>query len=259
MHIRVLTLIFFSLSAPLPTSAASPPCEGVAVDTSLPRSARVEQLANQAVACVKANKPIQAIASLSELIGADPDHVQAYLNRGNLFVRMGQFNAGLADYSHVIALEPGHFEGWFNRGSARVAAGEYKDAIADLTEAIKLKPDLARAYCNRGLGLLRSGDHDEVRDDFESGLEIKVDLPLCYYGRGEVALSEGRYQEAIQDLTIGINLKPAAEALAHRATAYERLGENSKALRDYRNALSLRPRLETAQSGIARLTKTQQN
>jgi tetratricopeptide (TPR) repeat protein len=109
------------------------------------------------------------------------------------------------------------------------------------------------------LGLLRSGDHDEVRDDFESGLEIKVDLPLCYYGRGEVALSEGRYQEAIQDLTIGINLKPAAEALAHRATAYERLGENSKALRDYRNALSLRPRLETAQSGIARLTKTQQN
>ncbi|HML90847.1 MAG TPA: tetratricopeptide repeat protein [Methyloceanibacter sp.] len=244
-----------SLSMPLPTRAASPPCEGAAVDSSLPKSTRVEQLTNQALACLKANKSIQAIASLSEVIGADPNRAQAYLNRGNLFVRMGQFNAGLTDYNRVIALEPGHFEAWYNRGSARVVAGEYDAAIADLTEAIKLKPDLARAYCNRGLGLLRKGDQDKARDDFEKGLEIKIDLPLCYYGRGEVKLSEGRYQEAIDDLTIGINLKPAAEALAHRATAYERLGENSQALRDYRNALSMRPRLETAEAGIARLTQ----
>ena len=259
MRKRLFAILLLLPSTPLPTHAASPPCEGVVVDSSLPKSTRAGQLADQALVCLKANKPIQAIASLSELIGDEPDNVQAYLNRGNLFVRMGQFDAGFADYSHVIALEPDHFEGWYNRGSARLAAAEYDGAIADLTEAIKLKPDLARAYCNRGLGLLRNGDHDKARDDFEKGMKIKVELPLCYYGRGEVALSEGRYQEAIEDLTIGINLKPAAEALAHRATAYERLGESSKALRDYRNALSLRPRFETAQMGIARLTQNQQN
>jgi tetratricopeptide (TPR) repeat protein len=255
MRNRFFLLLPLLLSTSLPALAAEPQCDVTSVDSSLPDSVRAEQLTKRAFACLKVNKPVQSIALLSELIGIEPENAQAYLNRGNLFVRVGQIDAGLADYSYVIEREPSHFEGWYNRGSARLAAGQYDGAISDLTQAIKLKPEFARAYCNRGLGLLRKSERDKAFADFDKGLALQVDMPLCYYGRGELALSDGKYRNAIDDLTRGINFKPTAEALAHRATAYEQLGENDKALRDYRNALALRPELKEAQAGITRLSQ----
>lgn len=255
MRIRFFVLLLASLSASLPTYAAPPQCDDTPVDSSLTATERAEQLAGRAFACLKEGKPLQSIAQFSEIIGIQPDNAQAYLNRGSTFVRMGRLDAGLSDYSRVIALEPTRFEGWYNRGSARVAARQYDGAISDLTETIKLKPDFAHAYCNRGLSFLRKEERKRALADFEKGLELQVDMPLCYYGRGEIELSDGNYREAIEDLTRGINFKPTAEALAHRGTAFERLGESKKALRDYRSALSLQPRLEEAQAGIARLSQ----
>lgn len=255
MRNRFCLLLLPFLSTPLPAIAAQPQCAGTLADPSLPDSARAEQLTKRAFACLKEKKPVQSIALLSELIGIQPDNAQAYLNRGSTYVRLGQFDAGVSDYDRVIGLEPSRFEGWYNRGSARVAARQYDAAISDLNETIRLKPDFARAYCNRGLALLRKGEQEEALADFEKGLELQVDMPLCYYGRGEVELSDGKYRDAIDDLTRGINFKPIAEALVHRATAYERLGESDKALRDYRSALSLQPRFKEAKAGITRLSQ----
>jgi tetratricopeptide (TPR) repeat protein len=254
MRKRLSSLIFLVLTVPV-QALATPQCDGALVDSSLPDTERVEKLANRAFACLKAGKPIQSIALFSELIGVDPNHAQAYLNRGSTFVRMQEFDAGLSDYSRVIELEPNRFEGWYNRGSARVVARRYDEAIADLTEAIRLKPDFGYNYCNRGLSYLRKAEPKKALADFEKGLTLRVDMPLCYYGRGEIELSDGRYQKAIEDLTRGINFKPTAEALAHRATAYERLGESSRALRDYQSALSLQPNSKAAQAGVARLSQ----
>jgi len=254
MRKRFFSLILLVMTVPMP-ALATPQCDVGPVDSSLPDTRRVEELASRAFACLKAGKPIQSIALFSELIGVDPDHAQAYLNRGSTFVRMREFDAGLSDYTRVIELEPSRFEGWYNRGSTLIAANKYDKAVSDLTEAIRRNPDLGYACCNRGLSYLRKSEHEQALADFEKGLTLRVDMPLCYYGRGEIELSNGQYREAIDDLTRGINFKPTAEALTHRATAYERLGESDKALRDYRKALSLRANWKEAQAGIARLSQ----
>ncbi|WP_083241651.1 tetratricopeptide repeat protein [Methyloceanibacter stevinii] len=259
MRKRLLVLLLPLLSTPLQAHAASPPCGGSVIDSSLPQSERVEQLTREALACVKAGKSVRAIAYLSEIIGFDPNRAQAYLNRGNTFARLGDFDAGLADYGRVIALEPNQFEGWYNRGSARVAVGQYDAAIADLTEAIRLKPNVGYAYCSRGLSHLRKAERAKALADFEKGLSLWVDMPLCYYGRGEIRLADGKHQDAIDDFSRGIKSKPTAESLTQRAAAYETIGEIQKALKDYRSALSLQPRLKTAEAGIARLTRNSQN
>lgn len=257
MRKRVLCLSLLLLSTAPQASAAPPPCDGVPVDVSLAIEARAEQLALRAFSCVREGKTVQAIALFSELIGIDRNNAEAYLNRGSTYVRARQIDAGLADYTSAIDLAPDRFEGWYNRGAAHLAARQYDEAIADLTEAIRLKPDLAHAYCNRGLGHLRKKEHAKARADFDKGLELEVGRALCYVGRGEIKLADRNYRSAVEDLTRGINLKPTAEALARRGNAYERLGKRDKALKDYKNALSLRPRLREAEVGIARLTQGQ--
>ncbi len=254
MRKRVLWLSFVLLLTAPPAVAAAPSCSGDPVDASLPESARTEQLALRAFSCIRTGKPVQAIAFFSEQIGIDPGNAQAYLNRGSAFVRARQIDAGLADYTRVVELAPDRYEGWYNRGAAHLAARRYHDAIADLTEAIRLKPDLAHAYCNRGLGYLRKAEYAKARADFEKGLQFDEGLPLCYLGRGEIHFANGNDRNAVRDLTRGINLKPTAEALVRRATAYERLGLQDKALKDFKSALLLHPRLREAETGIARLS-----
>ena len=255
MRKRFLLLLLPLLSATPPAFAGSLACDGAPVDASLADRERAERLAKRAFACVRERKALQSIALFSELIGVDPDNAHAYLNRGSTYIQAGQLDAGFVDYGHVIKLQPDRFEGWYNRGTAYVAARQYDKAITDLGEAIGLKPDLARAYCNRGLSYLRNKEYEKARVEFDKGLELDVSLPLCYFGRGEIHLADGKYRNAIEDTTRGINLKPTAEALAQRAVAYERLGKRKKALVDYRNARSLRPRLKEAEAGIARLSR----
>lgn len=252
-RVHLLLLPFLSLLAiPLPVLAA-PQCEGEPVAATLPENSRMEQLADRGFACLQAGKPVRSIAWFSELIGASPTNARGYLNRGGVYMQLGQLDAGLEDYSQVVKFEPEHFEGWYNRGLARLAMRQYDEAIADLTEAIRLRPDMAHAYCNRGLSYLSRSERARARSDFDKGLELRVDMPLCYFGRGEVELADGQYQDAIETLTHGINLQPTAKAFVSRATAYERLGERDNALKDYRDALSLRPGLDEAQAGVARL------
>ena len=257
MRKRVLCLSLVLLSTAPQASAAPPPCNGAPVDASLTTDARAEQLTLRAFSCVREGKTVQAIALFSELIGIDRNNGEAYLNRGSTYVRAHQIDAGLADYTSAIDLAPDRFEGWYNRGAAQLAARRYDEGIADLAEAIRLKPDLAHAYCNRGLGHLRKKEHAMARADFDKGLELEVGLPLCYLGRGEIHFANGNDRSAVEDLTRGINLKPTAEALARRGNAYERLGKRDKALKDYKNALSLRPRWPEAEVGIVRLTQGQ--
>lgn len=257
MRKQALWLWFVLLSNAPSAVAAAPPCSGAPVDASLPESTRAEQLALRAFSCIRTGKPVQAIALFSEQIGIDPGNAQAYLNRGSAYIRARQIDAGLADYTRVVELAPDRYEGWYNRGAAHLAARRYDDAIADLTEAIRLKPDLARAFCNRGLAHLRRNEFAKARADFETGLAFEADAPLCYVGRGEIHLSDGRYRSAVADLTRGINLKPTGEALVRRGLAYEQLGQRDNALKDFKSALSLRPRLRAAETGIARLSGEQ--
>ena len=46
-------------------------------------------LLQRAMACVREGKPIQSIALFSELIGIQPENLDAYLNRGSAYMQVG--------------------------------------------------------------------------------------------------------------------------------------------------------------------------
>jgi tetratricopeptide (TPR) repeat protein len=139
-----VALIALTLTVSSGVSAATDSCgNSPFFDDSVPKEQRADMLLQRAMACVREGKPIQSIALFSELIGIQPENMDAYLNRGSAYIQSGQFELGIADFSHVISLKPDAMEAWYNRGTAFVAAHQYDRAIADLNEAIRLKPDTA--------------------------------------------------------------------------------------------------------------------
>ena len=63
----------------------------------------------------------------------------------------------------------------------------------------------------------------------------------------------GKTKEAVSDLDEAVQADPnSASAWSARGAVYERLGDKAKAFTSYGRALALRPRDETARSGLAR-------
>ena len=54
-------------------------------------------------------------------------------------------------------LDPDHVDAYIDRGLSYAKLSDYRQAFADLAEAIDLAPQYADAYVGRGRYLLRSG------------------------------------------------------------------------------------------------------
>jgi tetratricopeptide (TPR) repeat protein len=63
-----------------------------------------------------------------------------------------------ADFDHVIELQPDFVEAYFNRANVWVKLNDFKSAIVDYTKAISLNDRFAQAYYNRGLAKIYTGN-----------------------------------------------------------------------------------------------------
>lgn len=71
---------------------------------------------------------------------------EAYLERGNAFFAMGQYNEAISDYIKAIEMNPSYFEAYYNRGQVYGKKGEFKLAICDFNKAIEINPEIEDEY-----------------------------------------------------------------------------------------------------------------
>ena len=57
-----------------------------------------------------------------------------------------EYDKAIADFSEAIKREPNHADAYYNRGNAYCDNIDFAEAIADFSMAIKLKPEYADAH-----------------------------------------------------------------------------------------------------------------
>lgn len=75
---------------------------------------------------------------LTQVITLMPDFAHAYFNRGNVFVKLGDFKSAVVDYSDAIKIDSDFAEAYFNRGLTYIYLGKTAEGIADLSKAGEL-------------------------------------------------------------------------------------------------------------------------
>ena len=58
-------------------------------------------------------------------IDINPEHVNAYINRGNAYCDRGEYDIAIADHTKAIDINPNHVTAYFNRGNAYDKRGDY--------------------------------------------------------------------------------------------------------------------------------------
>ncbi|MEO1637285.1 MAG: tetratricopeptide repeat protein [Cyanobacteria bacterium J06631_9] len=115
------------------------------------------QLFKRALSLIKVERVFDAIPLLDQVLVAEPEWVEVYVQRARVRKRLGDKERAITDYSQAIRLAP-MAEMYLARALVWLDLGQVKGAIADSREAIKLQPDQAGGHRLLGKSLGQLGD-----------------------------------------------------------------------------------------------------
>lgn len=106
---------------------------------------------------VLANRRVQervtdSIEAYNEAIQRNPQDVNAYLSRGELYRTRKEYDRAIADHNEAIRLDPKNAMAYSSRARVYMDMSDYDRAIADYKEAVKINPADERS--RRTLGRL---------------------------------------------------------------------------------------------------------
>lgn len=150
-----------------------------------------------------------ALADFSQAITLDPNHEAAKIERGKIYLRIGEREKAIADFSEVIARNPKNWQAWQQRGNTYTLLDKAK-ALADLNEAIKLNPQNAELYLSRSLAYDRQDPKWQTKSlaDLSEAIKLNPKLVEAYQSRAPLYAESGKIDLAIADASQVVNLLP---------------------------------------------------
>jgi tetratricopeptide (TPR) repeat protein len=202
--------------------------------------------------------------------------VDAHLREAHRLLSENKPAEAIPEFQAVVALDPSNIDARGNLGVLLFFAGNYKEAIPELREALRLKPDLWKIQALLGMGERRTGDSVAARADLEkslpelhetkvhieAGLELielytateDLDKASAVIGvlRGldpenqEVLYAAYRiHSDLAREAILSLSLVAPKSALMYQVMAHEAAtrGDTPTAIREYREALKINPKL----------------
>ena len=140
-----------------------------------------------------------------------------------------------------------------NDGIAHLGRGEGAEAEHDLEIAVKLAPRLGSLHANLGLVKWKNGDIPGAFAQIRTGLEIEPHSPPLLQNLAALYVEQGRPAEARAALAALDERQASPYALIVRGDLLLREGDTRGALRNYRDAAGLDPKLAAPWIAIARV------
>jgi len=185
----------------------------------------------------------QAIEEYNEAIRLDPKFINAYINRGLSYHRVGDRDRAHDDYSTAIRLDPDSKESsipYLNRAILWRERGNTERAFEDIEMSLLRDPKYGLAHNTRGNLYLDRKDYDRAIASYSEAIAIDPKYAVAYANRGIAYSSNRNPQRAIEDFStaLGIDARNLS-ALTGRGAAYETQKEFERALKDYNDALRI--------------------
>jgi tetratricopeptide (TPR) repeat protein len=186
--------------------------------------------------------PLQVGLDATRAIELDPENVEAYMVRGELFTIIDRKKRALADFTKAIYLQPNDFRPYYFRGETYFSYGDSQSALEDLNKAIELAPDVPELYYLRSCTLLRLDFLVGALEDADTFMRLAPEDPAAFYQRGLAHLYNGNHRDSLQDFDKYISLQPdELYGYYYRSIVYFVLNNLTKALVDLNKALDINP------------------
>ena len=164
----IKTILFLGLFLPATMACAQEV-------TSVSTKADVETLFYKGEHAYRTGAYAEAIGYYTQVLEQDPDHLNAYLQRGFCHSVQHEYQAAVDDFSAVIARKKDHLWAYTSRGSAYGKLGKQDLALQDFNTVLQLDPKNQEAYNNRGWEKKALGDTKGACQDWNASRKMGND------------------------------------------------------------------------------------
>ncbi len=182
-----------------------------------------------------------ALSDATEALKLDPNNIEALTLRIQVYMAKNDNAHALADLDRLIPLAPWD-EFYDMRGTVLTRMGQYRRAISDFDRLLKKSPDNLMYLQMRGMALEKTGRFDEAAVDLRRAAahdttDTNLHVMLC-----EALARSKKPNDAIAPCTLLLEYSPyLGEVMNWRGYAYFRLGNFTKAERDFDGAARMYP------------------
>ena len=149
-----------------------------------------------------------SITYLSDTIRLNPENQFAYLNRGDAYYSLKQYEKAIEDYNKTIELDPENVIAYSRKGDAYGRLKQYESSIMNYAKAIDLDPEYAPAYNNRANILFTTRQYEKAIKDYSKTIELDPENDTVYSNRGLAYSVLEQYEKAAADYNKAIELAP---------------------------------------------------
>ncbi|HEY9730838.1 MAG TPA: tetratricopeptide repeat protein [Drouetiella sp.] len=180
-----------------------------------------------------------AINYYTQAITQDPQNVRAVLDRADARRLCGDYLNAISDYS-MLRIAPLQADNLVNIGYCHGGLNNFRASMDDFTNSLALNSTgetAAAAYAGRAATKRVFHDTAGALADCDAALRIDPNSSDARFQRAVTYLLAQQYQKAVDDLNIVVAKEPRfAEGHLRLAQCYEKLGNKSSAIAEYRKA-----------------------
>ena len=201
----------------------------------------------RANALVQADKPEQAIPIYRDLVAAFPKMPALRVNLAVAQFKAGRYQEVVDECRALVEQQPELFTAWLFLGASELKLGQAAGAVEALRKAAALQPGDLNARLMLADALLERQQFKEAAALYTEAARAMPESPRAWYGLGRS--EEGAAGEIFDRLE---KARPgSAEVLALAGDFEFGRGQMAQALRQYREALALRPELRGLHAAMA--------
>lgn len=187
-----------------------------------------------------------AIEDFNKVIEFNPSDANAFMARAFAydFGKHVNYNAEFIDnMTHYIELKPEDADGYAFRGDAYFEENDYTAAINDYNTALSLEPDMLCAIYGLAESYYYNGNYDNAYPLFEKLISENFNPGDAYFFQGIILYERELFTDAIKHFNTAISILKRdgytmfPEILEYRGKSYANIGENEKAIQDFRELL----------------------
>lgn len=184
----------------------------------------------------------QAVDLLHEAVRIAPGLPAAWLNLGNAYVKLEDYEQAVMAYERVTTLVPQYADAWDNMAIAYMEWNKNAEAISCLETALKIAPGTERYLYHLGNAQLRAEKYDDARITYQQITARGTTDPRVWNNLGNVLLELQLIDEAERAYHEALRLNPRhAYALNGLGLVALRFGDPQTAKVQFEAALALDP------------------
>ena len=209
---------------------------------------------SKAAELFRVNRLQEADALYSNVCKSDGTDTDAWVMRGIINRKLGEFNVAEACCRRALAIHPKLATAHHALGAALQCQGRMDEAIASYRRALQLLPDYAEAHYFLANALRDASELREAVSSYRRAIEIQPDFVAALSNLGAALTLLGEFREATKILNQVNILQPnTPQILCNLGNILQREGQLAEALAQYQRALLRNPDFSDAIVSVASL------